>query len=73
MNTAVSAPEMVPMSKPSMVPTRKWFAGVITALAAVLVNWITNTEFTKEIAVQLVGVVTTALVAYMVPNESKAP
>lgn len=57
-------------SSRSVWPTRKWWAALITALAAFAINWILAGQFTREIAVALVGVVAQAAVAYLVPNES---
>lgn len=54
----------------SMRPTRKWWAALVTALAAVAVNWIDAGEFNKTIAIALVGVIAQAVVAYLVPNQS---
>jgi hypothetical protein len=50
-------------------PTRKWIAGVVTAIAAFFINWINAGEFSKEIAIGLVGLVASAIVSYLVPNE----
>jgi hypothetical protein len=44
---------------------------LVTALAAFFVNWLNTGEFTKEIQIQLVGVVATALAAYLVSNDNK--
>jgi hypothetical protein len=50
-------------------PTRKWWAALITALAAFLINWIQAGQFSREIAIALVGVLAQAAVAYVVPNQ----
>lgn len=67
----IDTTETTTSRKTSWVPTRKWIAGVITALAALFVNWINTGEFTKEIAIQLVGVLATAIVAYLIPNDQR--
>ncbi|GLW65114.1 hypothetical protein Arub01_33580 [Actinomadura rubrobrunea] len=54
----------------SLLPTRKWWAALITALTAVLINWVQAGHVTKEILIALIGVVSQAAVAYLVPNES---
>ncbi|MBX6765939.1 MAG: hypothetical protein IRY90_02070 [Actinomadura rubrobrunea] len=54
----------------SLLPTRKWWAALITALTAVLINWVQAGHFTKEILIALIGAVSQAVVAYLVPNES---
>jgi hypothetical protein len=51
-------------------PTRKWWAGLITAVAALAVNLIETGHFNKEIAIALVGLVAQALVVYIVPNDN---
>ena len=51
-------------------PTRKWWAGLITALAALAVNLIETGQFSKEIGIALVGLIAQALVVYMVPNDN---
>lgn len=51
-------------------PTRKWWAALVTALAAFLVNWIQAGEFSKEILIALIGVLAQAVVAYLIPNEA---
>ena len=53
----------------SLWPTRKWWAAFITAFAAFLINWIQAGEFSREILIALIGVVSQALVAYLVPNQ----
>jgi hypothetical protein len=52
----------------SWMPTRKWWAALVTALAAWIVNWINEGELSKAILIALVGVVAQAAVAYIVPN-----
>lgn len=52
----------------SLMPTRKWWAALVTALAAWIVNWITEGDLSKPILIALVGVIAQALVAYLVPN-----
>jgi len=61
-------PERQVFTKP-LLPTRKWFAGVTTATAAFLVNWISAGHFNKEIKIALVGLAASAVVSYLVPNE----
>jgi uncharacterized oligopeptide transporter (OPT) family protein len=54
--------------KKSWLPTRKWVAGVVTAIAAFLVNWISAGVFNKEIKIALVGLGASAVVSYLVKN-----
>jgi hypothetical protein len=63
---------MARRSSRSLWPTRKWWAALITALAAFFVNWIAAGQFTREIAIALVGVLAQAAVAYLVPNKDTA-
>ena len=49
-------------------PTRKWMAGLVTAVGGLLVNWITAGEMTKEIKIAAISVAVTAVVSYLTPN-----
>ena len=62
--------ESTPDRRKSAWPTRKWWAGLITAVAALTVNLIETGAFSKEIAIALVGLVAQALVVYIVPNDN---
>jgi hypothetical protein len=55
---------------PSKWPTRKWWAATVTALGGVLILVIQQGGFTAEVAIALVGVVTQAIVTYLIPNDS---
>jgi hypothetical protein len=57
-------------SNRALWPTRKWWAALVTALAAFFINWIQAGQFSREIAIALVGVLAQAAIAYLVPNES---
>ena len=50
MHTQVAepGPRAVTVPANSWIPTRKWIAGIVTALAAFLVNWINAGEFTMS-------------------------
>jgi hypothetical protein len=51
-------------------PTRKWWAALITAAAAWVVNYIQEGMFDKTIIIALIGVVAQAAVSYLVPNSN---
>ena len=55
------------MSKPQ-VPSRKWFATQTTALTALLVGWISAGVWDKTLSIALVGLVSQAVVGYLVPQ-----
>jgi hypothetical protein len=52
----------------SGVPTRKWFATQMTALAALLIAWVNAGEWNKTLTVALIGLLSQAVVGYLVPN-----
>jgi len=54
--------------RPSRWPTNKWLAGVITSFTAFVSNWIMTGHLTKELWVAFVGVVSGAMLAYLIPN-----
>lgn len=58
------------LAQRSAWPTRKWWAGLITAVAALAVNLIETGQFSKEIGIALVGLIAQALVVYVVPNDN---
>ena len=68
---AAAPPEPAPRtSRPTRWPTNKWLAGVITSFTAFVSNWIMVGHLTKELWVALVGVVSGAMLAYLIPNHS---
>ncbi|MFB4283535.1 MULTISPECIES: hypothetical protein [unclassified Nonomuraea] len=42
---------------------------LVVALGALAVNWINTGQFTKEIAIALVGLLVQAATTYLVPNQ----
>jgi hypothetical protein len=60
---------MAPVPEPSAAPTRKWWATQVTALAALAVMYFTTGSWNTEESVAAVGVVSQALIAYLVPND----
>ncbi|HZO67951.1 MAG TPA: hypothetical protein VFB74_23380 [Kribbellaceae bacterium] len=59
---------IVPRYPKSLLPTRKWLAAVVTAFGGFLTTLITVGEFNQEMQLALLGVVVSAAVAYLVPN-----
>lgn len=51
-----------------MTPSRKWVAARITALAGVLIMWVTTGGWDAEESVALITLVSESAVAYLVPN-----
>jgi hypothetical protein len=52
----------------SATPTRKWIATQITALAALMTAWISIGEWDKTLTISAVGLLTQAVVGYILPN-----
>jgi hypothetical protein len=50
-------------------PSRKWFAAQVTALSALAVMWATTGSWDQEETIAAIGVVSQALLAYLVPND----
>ena len=53
----------------SWLPTRKWLAAIVTALGAWAVLWIQAGAFSTEVQIALAGLITQAIIAYLVPNQ----
>jgi len=68
MTTTENAPATITTTK-SWLPTRKWFAAQIAAVATLLVAWLNADGWNKTLAVALVGLVAQALITYIVPNQ----
>lgn len=50
------------------MPSRKWFATQITAVSALLIMLVTTGAWGAEESVALIGLVSQASIAYLVPN-----
>jgi hypothetical protein len=50
-------------------PTNKWLAAVVTAVTAWFALWIRAGEFTDEVKIALIAVVSQALLTYFVSNQ----
>lgn len=59
----------VPVTESSAKPTRKWWATQVTAVAALAVMYFTTGGWDVEESVAAVGVVSQALIGYLVPND----
>lgn len=55
------------------MPTRKWFANVITALAGLATAYFATSGWDTEESIALVGILTGAAVAWLVPNDPANP
>ena len=56
------------MNKTTWVPSRKWFVTQVTASAALLTMWVTTNGWEQEETLSLIGLVSQAVIAYLVPN-----
>jgi hypothetical protein len=56
------------MSDRSWMPTRKWWATQITAATTLAVAWVNADHWNKSLSVAAIGLVSQALVVYLVPN-----
>ena len=52
----------------SLVPTRKWFATQITAIAALVAAWLTAGAWNTTLSIALVGLIAQAAAGYLLPN-----
>jgi cytosine/uracil/thiamine/allantoin permease len=56
--------------KKSWLPTRKWCAAVVTALATWGTAFVNGgSRWTEAIIIFLIGIVSQAIITYLVPNE----
>jgi hypothetical protein len=52
----------------SSLPTRKWIAIQLTAIAGLVTAWLSVGEWNSTLTIALVGLLTQAAVGYLVPN-----
>jgi hypothetical protein len=52
----------------SLWPTRKWWVGVVTAVAALLTNILQSDHWSRDFGVAVVAVVAGAISSYLIPN-----
>jgi len=55
-------------SQKSSLPTRKWIAIQLTAIAGLVTAWLSVGEWNSTLTIALVGLLTQAAVGYLVPN-----
>lgn len=54
------------------MPSRKWFATQVTALTALATMYVTTNSWDQEETIALIGIVSQAALAYLVPNDPNA-
>ena len=54
------------------MPTRKWLAARVTAIAGLVILAISTDQWNKEEWIALVTIVSEAIASYLVPNQSTA-
>ncbi len=60
------------MSTTNWMPTRKWMATQSTALATLAVSWVNAGTWNKPLSIAVIGVVSQAVVSYLIPNVDQA-
>jgi hypothetical protein len=50
------------------LPSRKWLATQVTAVAALLTAYVTAGAWNTTLSISLIGLVTQAIVGYLLPN-----
>ena len=54
-------------------PSRKWLATQCTAAATVAVAWVNEGAWTKPLSIAMIGLVSQAVVGYLVSNGDPSP
>ena len=52
----------------SALPTRKWIATQVTAAAAFSIGWVTAAAWNSTLSIALIGLISQAVISYLVPN-----
>jgi hypothetical protein len=52
----------------SAIPTHKWIATQILAVSALATAWMTAVEWDRTLTISAIGVLTQAVVGYLLPN-----
>ena len=70
-----SSTEAVPQAparplRKSYWPTRKWLVTQVTALTALLIAWVTADAWDKTLTIALIGLISQAIIGYLVPNQN---
>lgn len=53
-------------------PSRKWFATQVAALTALMVAWVNAGSWDKTLTIALVGLISQAIIGYLIPNAEPA-
>jgi hypothetical protein len=56
----------------SRLPTNKWMATQVTAVAALLTAWVSADDWDRTLSTTAIGLVAQAIVSYVLPN-SESP
>lgn len=56
------------MAQASWIPSRKWLATQVTAVAALVVAWVNQGAWDKTLSIALIGVLSQGLFSYLLPN-----
>jgi hypothetical protein len=59
--------------RPHLYPSRKWWATQISAVATLVTAWVSAGAWTKTLTMAAIGLVSQAVVVYLVPNGEPAP
>jgi hypothetical protein len=59
--------------RPHLYPNRKWWATQISAVTTLATAWVSAGEWSKPLTLATIGVVSQALIVYLVPNGEQAP
>ena len=58
--------------RPHLYPTRKWWATQISAVATLTTAWVSTGAWSKPLTMASIGLVSQAVVVYLVPNGTPA-
>jgi hypothetical protein len=58
--------------RPHLYPSRKWWATQISAVATLVTAWVSTGEWSKPLTMAAIGLVSQAVVVYLVPNGEPA-
>jgi hypothetical protein len=50
------------------MPSKKWIASRVTALAGLATMWVTTGSWDQEESVAAIALVTAAIISYLIPN-----